>query len=362
MNNKKRNRRSRERFQVKNFPFTRRSNLPPLEEHTKEKKDEAIPVKNMTQFTDKTLFIVIFLVVFHIGLDIRSARHHWQEREGQPSDEIVTVVEQYGQRCVGLEEDGDLDRMLSEYDLVYVLYTAKVASSTMKFFTSGCLQLEEVDNSIMNHMEEFLTRERQIPPFLGIRIPRSNAFVSIAQQSIKNSLIIYIHREETSRLKSAIRQVLTKTIPAPTIPEKKVLQNIRAKVGEIGVGGHGILTCDTYDAIEDNAANLVFLHYTQTDKMMKLLAKHHCPGYEQKHVNDGSDKDKKSVKLGDDSLMDLDEWIDAKLNLIEHTFNLKSEGSCQAKTRKMEHNLLSCPDEAYHYSSSDFFVPKDQNI
>ena len=37
------------------------------------------------------------------------------------------------------------------------------------------------------------------------------------------------------------------------------------------------MTCKAYEAIEQNAPNMIVLHYKQANKLQKLLAKHHCP-------------------------------------------------------------------------------------
>ena len=53
------------------------------------------------------------------------------------------------------------------------------------------------------------------------------------------------------------------------------------------------------------------------------------------------------------TIVDLSDWLDAKTGLMEVTLILKHDVSCQATTKKMQHDLLSCPDETMHASSSD---------
>lgn len=135
-----------------------------------------------------------------------------------------------------------------------------------------------------------------------------------------------------------------------TLKEKDLIHAVKSGLNEIKMGAQSILPCETYNAIEDNAPNLVFMHYKQVNKLQKLLAKHHCPEYLDEPAverNQESEKRDVYVKLHNiNSTVLLKEWLNAKKDIIELALGIKKNFSCQAKTRAMEDTLFACPDEA----------------
>ena len=56
-----------------------------------------------------------------------------------------------------------------------------------------------------------------------------------------------------------------------------IINLIKMQTEEIGQGISQVLDNDIYDAIADNALNMVFANYEQSNRPQKLLAKkHHC--------------------------------------------------------------------------------------
>lgn len=278
-----------------------------------------------------------------------------------------------GPMCLGLGDDEELDRMLSRYDLVYVLTHAKSGSSTMKFFAKDCTGLHSEHNEVYGSVlytskktQNFLRREFTVPPFVTSRLVNDKMFMRLTQNAITNSLVIYIHREDTERFKSGIRQVATgKTFAGrDVIDEEEMFGIVAEKRGEIGLTGNVILTCPVYESIDENQSNVVFVNIAKMDGLLRLLKKHHCPNYKDRgHVNEGGNKEIKKVRLGggggdeQPNLVELDDWIEAKGHLLEHAFELKSEASCQGTTRSMEEKLFACPDQTYWYSGLEFRSP-----
>jgi len=266
-----------------------------------------------------------------------------------------------------------MDILLSEHEQVFLVMPAKAGGKSIELFVDKCTPSKGKYGTtmIMGGMGRATKREALMadirPPsliFYWISSSGPEKFVSLARKTTKKSLIIYFHREDTDRLKSAIRHYVHKSARKHNwtdgIQEEVLLDVIKEGPSEIGNQGLKILTCEAYEAIEDNAPNLVFLHYLQVSKVLELLAKHHCPGQGPVHENSGSDKTPIPVLLKNPANSTLqvymDDWLDAKTNLLELGLDLKDKGiSCQAKTRKMEADLLSCPDEALHFSSSNFF-------
>lgn len=56
-----------------------------------------------------------------------------------------------------------------------------------------------------------------------------------------------------------------------TLDEVAVVDLIEKRLGDVGMGSPDILTCKAYEAIEHNAPNMIFMHYTQAGKLQKLL-------------------------------------------------------------------------------------------
>jgi len=172
------------------------------------------------------------------------------------------------------------------------------------------------------------------------------------------------------------------------VKEEDVLRSLYK--GElIPLSGSNLLTCNTYKSIEDNYPNMVVMNYRQADRLNTELAKHHCPemaGDETQMINDElranvfveratSDEVAQmkakvdAEKAGEtattatvpptevDSVnktettqrprarVPLGDWLESKKQTIEFFVNHKEHASCLAKTRTLEDELSSCPDE-----------------
>ena len=127
---------------------------------------------------------------------------------------------------------------------------------------------------------------------------------------------------------------------------------IKTRNNGIGHGELDVMTCDFYRAIEDNFPNMVFVNYKQADMLQEVLAKYHCPELTDflVHANAAIDRAwKVSLKLEKDgSEMALDDWLDAKRDIIEFTatWNVdRQKNYCRSKTRNIQDDLFSCQDE-----------------
>jgi len=209
--------------------------------------------------------------------------------------------------CLGLDFEEKMDAILSKSKQVFVIMPAKAAGTSMKEFTAKCMKREEQDNFV-NHKgwkKELLTKSLRLPSLITSHAYSENPMVDLATHASRQTLIIYIHREETSRLISAIKQVAIGYVckERPTIirilrqqygvdlsnfhfqnnqthcsfDEGLIPQLVEKGVFEIGMGASRTLSCNAFDAIEQNAPNMVLVHYKQANKLQKLLAKHHCP-------------------------------------------------------------------------------------
>ena len=199
----------------------------------------------------------------------------------------------------------------------------------------------------------------------------------LSKHTSRGSLIIYLHREETDRLLSAIKQVaerlcksefekfrlneeLESTIHAEPVNkthcvlhERSFFDIIEQRPMEIQHGPDDILRCEAYEAIEQSLPNLVFLHYKQQNRLQSLLAKHYCPHMnEPVTINVFSNKTIDIfIQSGNDKeeVHTISDWLVEKGDMIEWSLKMKGRG-CQYKTRKIEDALFDCKDEIYQIS------------
>jgi len=322
-----------------------------------------------SSFSQGIAFSLFLMLMANLSLDVRISQLPEGHQNLKNTSSLEHVVIESTKKpttlspmCLGLGDDQELDQMLSRYDMVYVLSHAKVGSTTMAVFFQNCFQLQHVSYTHIftspTARQQYLTLIKQIPPFLSGMVIDSKHFETIVQNAATNSLIIYLHRDDTDRLRSAIRQVVTSSMGTnQEAPEQEVMDALRNQKREIGMTGNNILTCSLYESIEHNAANVVFLHYTKINQLIRLLTQHHCPDVQPTTPkNAGDTKGHKRIRLThyENQTMDLNDWMDAKLHFLEHALEHKKGATCQGITRKMEHQLLNCPDETYWYSSHEF--------
>ena len=351
--------------------------------------------------------------------------------------------------CVSLNTNGDNNDESDEITLENLLYSpddqvlqkvfitmpAKAAGTSLKRFTIECMNhgrngdghagsdLQGKIDNILGHAGKNKT------PFLYHQLPNTiitshlysdKAFQNMIQnmpystvrydhhnngglktkpKRTRGALLIYVHRDETERLISAIRCIITERVCVKyqrpvawikefnknmqwsetecIVSEEDVVNAIPKKVDEIGFSGNKILTCNTYkilkennplsffdddndgDILDSNSGGVLFMHYSQVDKLQKILAKYHCPGKPMEsgiHVNVAGTKPMQVfLKRHDDpkKLVSLNDWLDEKRADLEWTLNLKgSQASCQTTTRRIEKKLYQCPDETMILSNN----------
>ena len=121
-----------------------------------------------------------------------------------------TVIAYQDPRCIGLELEDKMDKLLSSYRQVYIVMPAKAGSSSIKVFVKNCMkhQTEKCFDSILHqpglmrsaHLDTF-----KQPSLIASHLYTKNTLVNLVKQATRESLIVYIHREETDRLLSAIK-------------------------------------------------------------------------------------------------------------------------------------------------------------
>ncbi|VEU37942.1 unnamed protein product [Pseudo-nitzschia multistriata] len=297
------------------------------------------------------------------------------EKESK-SVEPQTIEEQ---ACLDLGDGNNMDELLSAHKQVFVAMPAKAAGSSMKSFTSKCMKRgwsgnytdRWVENVLAKPdvLKELLHGPLEVPPLIASHMYEDADFMRLMQAATKETLIVYIHREETSRLTSAIRYVMDhRKCPeflkehranndkkTCTVEEEQLTQIIQDRktnsMGEIEYGAVELLTCRTYSAIRSNAPKLVFMHYKQASKLQKLLAKRFCPRQGDSLKNVRSEDAKIQVELREGgSVVTLDQWLDAKQHFLELALGMKETMTCQHETKSMEETLFACPDETFYWT------------
>ena len=265
---------------------------------------------------------------------------------------------------------------------------AKAAGTTLKAFSKSCMDSANTPSfqfydNIANKpedMKEALTNQLEMPTLVTSHMNDSSFISKLMEHATRDSLVIYIHREETSRLLSSIREIISsrhcfnireqeqydlRTPGVATfgdhcqVQEKTLMKLIEKGEAEITFGGPTLWTCQTYESVRENRPNMVFLNYKQVSKLLKLLSKHHCPEISSDvRENVGGEKQHVSVVLGGPKnrgdMVDLDDWLQAKKNLVEYVLNIKTKGSCQSTIREIEDRLFACPSETLQVSGQSY--------
>ncbi len=296
----------------------------------------------------------------------------------QNPNQIQIEEEGSGAKCVTFDQE--LDKLIASSGQVFVASPAKAGGSSMKSFIWKCFKVSssKIDRTInstsVSNSMSFLVDDGDVrhvsaglvPPgkVIGFHLMSDEPFEVLLDNIPSDALVIYLHREETDRLLSAIKQVLFVSClnnkhpdiiqpqvngTACQVRERDVVENvIQPKAYEIGWGGPEIMTCKFYQAIERNFPRMVFMNYKQIDRLHGALAAHHCPDVKlPAYKNTGAEKEMEMFieleKTGE--LIPLQEWLNEKRNMLEWTLQLKGGNKCQAKTRTMQNELYSCKDE-----------------
>ena len=275
-------------------------------------------------------------------------------------NEFVNTQPPNQYRC--LQEDG-LEEQIKKASQIIVAMPAKAAGSTMKSFTEQCMRTMFPDNFLNSErdvIKTLLLGDPVTPPkIISSHMYTDSPLINLIQQLPRSVLLIYIHREETERLKSAINEVYSlakrrfcnsgiKHEGENTtchVGEKSLIATIKAKAREIGYGDSQLLSCNTHFSIRENAPNMLFAHYKQAGRLQRLLAKYHCPDLLEKEVRANVADDKKvtaRVQIGRHKEVDLKDWVDAKADTLQFALQLREPSSCQSLTRKMEDRLFEC--------------------
>jgi ABC-type tungstate transport system permease subunit len=205
-------------------------------------------------------------------------------------------------KCLKFDDDhyaDELDHLISSAKRIFVTMPAKAAGTSLKEFAQQCTNSDYSDNFPNWHdsSEAFLTQSFELPKLIASHSLTDQTLVDLIQHSSRQTLLIHVFRDETDRLISGIKYVVNLEVCRWThkkvglsdlniakdkrnqcmVDEFALIKMIKKRQQEIGFGNPETLTCRVYDAIDENAPNMAFVHYRQASKLQELLAKHHCP-------------------------------------------------------------------------------------
>ncbi len=304
------------------------------------------------------------------------------------NDKTKTEEPPFSRNCLDLGFDNEMDRLLSKYKQVYIIMPAKAAGTTLKAFSKSCMDSANTPSfqfydNIANKPEDMkiaLTNQLEMPTLVTSHMYDSRFISNLMEHATRDSLVIYIHREETSRLLSSIREIISSRYCFNTreqeeyetgisginifgdhcqVQEKTLIEVIEKRDAEIDFGGPTLWTCQTYESVRENRPNMVFLNYKKVSKLLELLSKHHCPHISSDvRENVGGEKQHVSVVLGGPKnrgdMVDLDDWLQAKKHLVEYALNMKTNSTCQSTIREIEDRLFACPSETLQVSGQSY--------
>ena len=305
---------------------------------------------------------------YYYSKDTSTTRHHHIRHDHEIDDQLKLSF-----KCP--DQSSDLRDMISETNQVIILMPAKAAGTSLKEFAIKCnppSYSRLKDNFINFDIEQIVTNSLQMPNVIASHINNDDNLIYMINNIPKSTLLIYIHRDETQRVTSAINEVVTNwcrrgnghpniLLEPPSkffykedmnkcyVSEEQLINDaIKNKVYEIGIGQSELLSCDTYDAIRMNAPTMAFISYNQVNELQELLADRYCPDLVNEQVvsNVGSNKEYQAYVRGksskESSPIPLSKWLQAKQNTLEWSLGLNNDATCTAKTRLMEKKLLDC--------------------
>uniref|UniRef100_A0A6S8IUQ6 Sulfotransferase domain-containing protein n=1 Tax=Amphora coffeiformis TaxID=265554 RepID=A0A6S8IUQ6_9STRA len=272
---------------------------------------------------------------------------------------------------------------------VFIFMPAKAGGSSIKHFARRCyedatgVKIPPIDNFVNRkaHYLKYLLNDLQVPKVTASHLYSPTPLEESVRYSSRDTVFIYIYRKETDRLMSGIRQMASHTCtdnpqlyksrfgePIETRQEafganitrinntktctlneeSFVTRVIQKRAHEVGFSVPSQLTCNVWSELEETGPDrFFFVHYSALDEVQATLASHYCPNVGPIRTNvAGVKPERYMLRMRNQSLVDLDDWIEAKKDHIEFALQMSGggggAGSCKRKTRVVEDNIFGC--------------------
>ena len=259
-----------------------------------------------------------------------------------------------------------LRRVIASTHQVLAVGPAKAAGSSMYSFSSECNNGTPYTYGEMGKFlrrtsgESSLTKYYEMPSVVSSHVHSSQTLVDIIKDAPRDTLLLYVHRQETSRLQSAVKQVLDRDCGSTKdsgddadalkregnscyVNEEHLLEIIKSGKAEIGQSTNNLLTCEVYEAIEDYAPTMAFIDYKKANEVQELISEKYCPSLlgnpVVKNVADNKQFQVHVKSIATSADVTLDQWLATKSSTLEFALRLNKDASCVSKTRIMEDQL-----------------------
>ena len=287
-------------------------------------------------------------------------------------------------QCLSFDNEREMDNLISNSKQIFIAMPTKAAGSSLRsFINDKCMKYRANDFFFRQQKLgklKFIQNSLEIPKVVASHVFKDEDLIHLVQHMTRNSLLIYVHREESDRMISAIQHVVRKRLCSSdprwtrsqitsnqnralvsieggtcTITEDDLLNHVITdeRNFEMGNGAPDILTCDFYKAVREHAPNIVFVNYQQADRLMGLIAKHHCPDkhslaslHDNTKERNGFDRNVFVELSNNKEQVELSDWLEKKREVLEWATDLRKNASCQRQIKMMEESLFTCPQEA----------------
>lgn len=294
-------------------------------------------------------------------------------------------------KCIDL--DNEFQVMLTAAKQIFIIMPANAAGTSLNQFNSKCtsemnnensttnedegddannyVDLIRINNVINFHSSLEMILKDQEPKLVTSHLYSSAPLIDLIKFPAPDTLLIYLHRNETDRISSAInhvvesqiclfkrkyeRLVVQNNLGGCILSEKSLINEVIYKeLREISWSTPRLLTCSTFEAIKQNSPNIIFMNYKQASRLQRELAKEFCPKIEPIVANTHESKIiHPSIELEDGTLESLNNWIGMNSALL-NDWMLKRNGPCQSETDDLENFLLTCKDGAMFESYYEY--------
>mmetsp|Transcript_31699 Transcript_31699/g.48602 ORF Transcript_31699/g.48602 Transcript_31699/m.48602 type:complete len:180 (+) Transcript_31699:199-738(+) len=174
---------------------------------------------------ERNQIVIIGVLAFLVWLsNVRSLTRMVGQFEAQRQAPMTqpSIKNDKAASCLSLGFKKDMDHLLSKYKQVWVIMPAKAAGTSFKEFTKDCMAVAgtpsfaDQDNPFINSIrsEKAFVGQLEMPSLVASHLYQfeRKPFCNVMKHATKDTLVVYSHREETSRLISSIKHVVAKRL------------------------------------------------------------------------------------------------------------------------------------------------------
>ena len=112
-------------------------------------------------------------------------------------------------QCLDLDSNQDMDSLVANARQIFITMPAKAGGTSMKDFTKLCMKNAVHDNilSIEGLWKDYLVESLHVQSIIASHLYREANFLRLVNTPSRETLMIHTHREESSRVASAVKQI-----------------------------------------------------------------------------------------------------------------------------------------------------------